>query len=130
MYAWYMPKDSPSSGLGHRHDWESVVVWLDREKATTSAKVIGVAVSSHGGFNKKKARDVKFSSGPHIGYDSKWPLNHDLIFTTQKGGRQPLIAYEKLTTAARNALEKTSFKDANVPFIKKNFANNLKKAAM
>ena len=48
MYAWYMPKvrnachrgvnqkltfalaqDSPSTGLGHRHDWERIVVWLD-----------------------------------------------------------------------------------------------------
>lgn len=26
MYSWYWPKDSPSTGLGHRHDWESCVV--------------------------------------------------------------------------------------------------------
>ncbi|CAH1221849.1 hypothetical protein PAECIP111890_05304 [Paenibacillus sp. JJ-223] len=24
MYAWYFPKDSPSPGLGHRHDWEGI----------------------------------------------------------------------------------------------------------
>ncbi|KAI9162876.1 25 kDa protein elicitor [Paramyrothecium foliicola] len=131
MYAWYMPKDSPSSGLGHRHDWESIVVWLDRKEATTKAKVAGVAVSGHGKFDKKKARDVRFSgSRPLIAYNSQWPMNHRLYFTPQKGGQQPLIAYEKLTNAARKALEKRDFKSANVPFINKNFANNLKKAAL
>jgi hypothetical protein len=131
MYAWYMPKDSPSSGLGHRHDWESVVVWLDRKTATTSAKVVGVAVSGHGKYSKKKARDVKFTnSSPRVAYNSQWPVNHSLFFTSKQGGRQPLIAYEKLTNAARKALERTNFGSANVPFINKNFQNNLKKAAM
>lgn len=50
MYSWYMPKDSPSDGLGHRHDWENIVVWLT--DATTSATVRGVAISAHGGYQK------------------------------------------------------------------------------
>ncbi|GMF59579.1 unnamed protein product [Phytophthora fragariaefolia] len=29
MYSWYFPKDSPSTGLGHRHDWEHVIVWIN-----------------------------------------------------------------------------------------------------
>ncbi|KAE9015611.1 hypothetical protein PR003_g14472 [Phytophthora rubi] len=29
MYSWYFPKDSPSSRMGHRHDWEHVVVWIN-----------------------------------------------------------------------------------------------------
>ncbi|EGZ05612.1 hypothetical protein PHYSODRAFT_449487, partial [Phytophthora sojae] len=29
MYSWYFPKDSPSSGLGTRHGWENVIVWID-----------------------------------------------------------------------------------------------------
>lgn len=34
MYAWYFPKDQIASGLngGHRHDWESVVIWIDNRK--------------------------------------------------------------------------------------------------
>ena len=24
----YFPKDSPSDGLGHRHDWEGVIIYL------------------------------------------------------------------------------------------------------
>ncbi|KAG6595819.1 Necrosis inducing-like protein NPP1 type [Phytophthora cinnamomi] len=29
MYSWYFPKDSPSTGLGHRHDWEHVIAWIN-----------------------------------------------------------------------------------------------------
>ena len=49
MYSWYMPKDSPSTGLGHRHDWENAVVWLSAQ--STTAKVIGAAASAHGDFD-------------------------------------------------------------------------------
>jgi hypothetical protein len=50
MYSWYMPKDSPSSGLGHRHDWENTVVWLNGQ--SESATVTGVAISAHGEYQK------------------------------------------------------------------------------
>ncbi|KAG3242306.1 hypothetical protein PI124_g12848 [Phytophthora idaei] len=29
MYSWYFPKDSPSSRMGHRHDWEHAIVFID-----------------------------------------------------------------------------------------------------
>ncbi|KAF1782398.1 Necrosis inducing protein [Phytophthora cactorum] len=29
VYSWYFPKDSPSSGMGHRHDWEHAIVFID-----------------------------------------------------------------------------------------------------
>ncbi|GMF40046.1 unnamed protein product [Phytophthora lilii] len=29
MYSWYFPKDSPSPSMGHRHDWEHIIVWID-----------------------------------------------------------------------------------------------------
>ncbi|KAJ7868558.1 necrosis inducing protein-domain-containing protein [Mycena olivaceomarginata] len=25
LYSWYFPKDEPSDGLGHRHDWEGSI---------------------------------------------------------------------------------------------------------
>jgi hypothetical protein len=37
MYAWYFPKDQISSGGlngGHRHDWESIVIWIDNRKSS------------------------------------------------------------------------------------------------
>ncbi|KAF1817396.1 NPP1-domain-containing protein [Eremomyces bilateralis CBS 781.70] len=127
MYSWYMPKDSPSSGFGHRHEWENVVVWLS--EASMSATATGMSVSQHGGY--QKSEDF-FSSGsrPLVGYLSIWPINHQMIFTPEKGGEQPLIAWESLPGAARSALENTNFGDATVPFKESTFAGNLEKAAL
>ena len=101
MYSWYMPKDSPSSGLGHRHEWENVVVWLSGQ--SESASLRGVAISAHGTYipGVGKGRDVlgfdlaneikgeyqKYTAPPlagtrpKIGYISIWPVNHQLIAT-------------------------------------------------
>ncbi|CAI5710480.1 unnamed protein product [Peronospora destructor] len=51
VYVWYFPKDSTSHGLGHRHDFEQVVVWIDNP-ANVNPKILGVSLSSHGGFWK------------------------------------------------------------------------------
>lgn len=129
MYAWYMPKDSPSTGFGHRHDWESAVVWLS--SASADATILGVAASAHGGFDVRQASSVDFSgTRPRLGYRHFWPVNHQIIFTNEQGGQQPLIAYESLTEAARRALDTTNFEAANVPFNSNNFARNLERAAL
>ncbi|KAF9877554.1 necrosis inducing protein [Colletotrichum karsti] len=129
MYSYYMPKDSPSTGLGHRHDWENTVVWLSA--ASESATVLGVAVSAHGDYDTKTS-GISFTdtTHPRVGYQSTWPVNHQMIFTSEQGGQQPLIAWESLTSAARTALENTDFGSANVPMKEGNFNNNLGKAAL
>ncbi|KAH7058750.1 necrosis inducing protein [Macrophomina phaseolina] len=127
MYAWYMPKDEPSDGLGHRHDWESIVVWLSEE--STSATLLGVSASAHGGFSANTSPNLSGTSAL-IRYFSTWPLDHQLGFTSTVGGQQPLIAYESLTDAARTALENTDFGSANVPFKDANFENNLAEAEL
>jgi hypothetical protein len=63
MYSWYMPKDSPSSGLGHRHDWENVVVWLS--SASTTATLRGVAISAHGDYQKTSSPSLDGASPSH-----------------------------------------------------------------
>ncbi|EEY15450.1 necrosis- and ethylene-inducing protein [Verticillium alfalfae VaMs.102] len=129
LYAWYMPKDAPSSGLGHRHDWEGAVVWLS--SAAADATVVGVAASAHGDYDVKRAADVSFAGArPKLGYRSTWPVNHQMVFTADQGGEQPLVAWESLTPAARAALQNTNFGSANVPFKDGNFASNLQKAAL
>lgn len=129
MYSYYMPKDSPSSGLGHRHDWENTVVWLSA--ASDSATVLGVAVSAHGEYDTKTSGiSWTDTTHPRVGYQSTWPVNHQMIFTSDQGGLQPLIAWESLTDAARTALENTDFGSANVPMKEANFNNNLGKAAL
>jgi hypothetical protein len=127
MYAWYMPKDSPSSGLGHRHEWENIVVWLSG--ASTSATLRGVAVSQHGDYEKSTTPNLSGTS-PLVGYISYWPVNHQLIFTDSRGGQQPLIAWESMTAQARAALSSTDFGDATVPFKDSTFQANLAKAVV
>ncbi|KAF1955076.1 NPP1-domain-containing protein [Byssothecium circinans] len=125
MYSWYMPKDSPSSGLGHRHDWENVVVWLSSESA--DATVRGVAISAHGDYQKETTAPFD-GSRPKIGYTSTWPLNHQLISTNDKGGEQPLIAWESMTEAARAAIQNTNFGDATPSFRDSEFQKSLAEA--
>ncbi|CAI6340466.1 unnamed protein product [Periconia digitata] len=114
MYSWYFPKDSPSSGAGHRHDWEEIVVWL--ESKSTSAKVRGVAFSGHGDYEKHKDPPFK-GSRPQVGYNSQWPINHTLMETSEVGGEQPLVAWDSMTEAARYALSNEDFGAASVKFI-------------
>jgi hypothetical protein len=102
MYSWYMPKDSPSTGLGHRHDWENIVVWLS--SASTTATLRGVAISAHGDYQKTTTPNLSGTS-PLIGYISYFPVNHQLISTSTKGGQQPLVAWESMSSAARSAIE-------------------------
>jgi hypothetical protein len=122
MYSWYMPKDSPSAGLGHRHDWENIVVWLS--SASTTATLRGVAISAHGEYQKYTAPPLS-GSRPKIGYVSIWPVNHQLVAWETQGGEQPLVAWESLTEAARGAIENTDFGDATPSFRDGNFMSYL-----
>jgi len=125
MYAWYWPKDEPLDGVGHRHDWESVVVWLD----STQKTLLGVAASAHGDYSTKTNPSLD-GSAPLIEYISYFPLDHQLDFTSTVGGQQPLIAWESLPTVAQAALTNTDFGSANVPFKDANFLNNLAEASL
>ncbi len=122
MYSWYMPKDTPSPGLGHRHDWENIVVWLSSE--SEDATVQGVAISAHGKYQKETSPHMS-GTRPDIGYISYWPLDHQLIGTDKQGGEQPLIAWESMTDAARSAIENTDFGDATPSFRDSNFQSYL-----
>ncbi|MCY9377341.1 NPP1 family protein [Bacillus sp. T17B1] len=128
MYSWYFPKDEPSPGLGHRHDWEGIVVWVDNP-SSQNPKVLSIAYSGHGKFTnvQPNERNMK-DTHPLIAYNSTWPLNHELHISDQVGGTQPLIGWEDLTPEARNALNITDFGKANVPFNDPNFTNHLEKA--
>lgn len=127
MYAWYWPKDQLIPGLGHRHDWESIVVWLSDE--SMSASFLGLAVSAHGGYATSTSPDLSGSS-PLIQYVSYFPLNHQLDFIWAKGGQQPLIAWESMPAVAQQALADTDWGAANVPFTEANFLKNLGKASL
>ena len=124
LYSWYFPKDEPSTGLGHRHDWEGVIVWLSDSTSTTADNIVAICPSGHGSWDCT----TKFSldgTSPLIKYYSVWPVNHQCGTTSTVGGIQPLIAWESLPVVAQEALDSTDFGDANVPFIDSHFTSNL-----
>lgn len=94
MYAWYFPKDSPSSGLGHRHDLEGIVVWVDNP-AAQNPQILSIAYSGHGQFTNVAPSNTNLNgTNPLISYNSTWPLNHELGVTGTVGGMQPLIGWD------------------------------------
>ncbi|CAI7616867.1 unnamed protein product [Penicillium glandicola] len=125
MYSWYMPKDEPSTGLGHRHDWEGVIVWLSDSTSTTASNIVAVCPSAHGGWDCSTDGYTLDGTASLIKYESIWPIDHACGLTTTVGGTQPLVAWESLSTVVQNALETTDFGSANVPFKDANFATNL-----
>ncbi|KAH8430904.1 NPP1 family protein [Aspergillus melleus] len=128
LYSWYFPKDSPSTGLGHRHDWEGVIVWLSDASSTSADNVLAVCPSAHGGWDCSTDGYTLQGTRPLIKYESVWPVNHQCGLTSTVGGEQPLVAWESLPAVAQKALEDTDFGDGNVPFKDANFENNLAKA--
>ncbi|KAG7375810.1 hypothetical protein PHYPSEUDO_015196 [Phytophthora pseudosyringae] len=96
MYVWYFPKGFWWSFPTRRHDWKSVVVWIDNPGLETS-KIVGVAMS--------QIRQETDLSSPY------------LIFGDWGGDYQDLIMWEQLTDAARVALnDSNNFGEADIPF--------------
>lgn len=74
--------------------------------------------------------DPAAGTRPKIGYISYFPVNHQLISTTDKGGEQPLIAWESMTAAARTAIENTNFGKATPTFRDSEFQKSLDEAVI
>jgi len=127
MYSWYMPKDETLTGLGHRHDWEACVVWVD-DIAAANPTIVALSASAHSGYNKYYPPSSSYFSGnsAKIDYSSSYVvIDHSLSATSTAGESQPLIMWDQLTDAARSALENTDFGSANVPFKEANFQSRL-----
>ena len=123
MYSWYFPKDQVIDG--HRHDWESAVVWLS--SCSASATIRAVSYSTHSTYGKTTAPQLN-GSAAKLRYYTDGFTNHQLGTTSVVGGKQPLIDWNLMPAAARTALTNTSFGDGNVPMKDANFVNNLNKA--
>ncbi|GAM38938.1 NPP1 domain protein [Talaromyces pinophilus] len=129
MYSWYMPKDEPSDGLGHRHDWEGAIVWLSSSTSTSADNILAVCPSAHGNWDCSTDGYTLSGTQPLIKYESIWPLDHSCGLTTTVGGLQPLISWEELPAVAQDALDTTDFGSAIVPFIDAHFLTNLANAS-
>ncbi|KAJ6465764.1 putative necrosis and ethylene inducing peptide 2 precursor [Mycena sanguinolenta] len=126
LYAWYMPKDEVVSGLiGHRHDWEGVIVWLSSSTSTSASNILAVCPSAHGNWDCSTDGFSLTGTSPLIAYQSIFPLDHSMGLTTTVGGTQPLIAWESLPAVAQEALMTTDFGAAIVPFKDDTIVSNL-----
>ncbi|RLN61230.1 hypothetical protein BBP00_00005514 [Phytophthora kernoviae] len=130
MYSWYFPKDSPVSGMGHRHDWEHVIVWIDNPE-NVNGTILAMTPSAHSGYSTytPPPADMIDGASVKVEYTSTYlVINHHLEGTSTAGETQDLIMWGDMTDAARYALNTTDFGNANVPMKDGNFLPKLEKA--
>ncbi|KAJ1324132.1 Glycosyl hydrolase family 71 [Microdochium nivale] len=61
MYAYYFEKDYASAGIGHRHDWEHIIVWIPDEPERER----WVCASQHTGYECLRQDSVRWLNGDH-----------------------------------------------------------------
>lgn len=134
IYASYFEKDEASPGIGHRHDWECIVVWVKQGAGTPSY----LSASRHGGFSTHPIADVpmdgarvkvvyhKDGASTHAFRFAKWgetPENE-----TGNWHQENLVTYENLTGWQFDQMNAKDWGKANLPVSNGNFASTLDKA--
>lgn len=84
LYGFYFEKDQVIPGfdfLGHRHDWEHVIVWVN--EAANPVVPAYVSVSAHGKYDTRPISEVR-TEGPHpkIVYHKDGALTHAFRFAS------------------------------------------------
>ncbi|MFE0251416.1 NPP1 family protein [Streptomyces sp. NPDC059010] len=135
VYALYFEKDQTLNGadaFGHRHDWESVVVFQQQGKEKPSF----LAASRHGGYSTHPVNEVPMN-GNHVQivYHKDGASTHAFRFA--KWGEQPeamgrwdhpaLVDVPQMDDAPRNALWNSKWGKANFP-LTGNLQSNINKA--
>ncbi|OWZ00666.1 Necrosis inducing protein NPP1 [Phytophthora megakarya] len=148
MYAWYFPRGREAISalefrpFGHRHNWESVIIWLDKLSLKNS-KILGTSTysfawaglskySSHVPLNEKYLN----GSSVKIDYHNNFLLSSTEVRVTEKEGEyQDLITWDQLPDAARDALSNTdwdltpmSFYGTKMPLRDAGFIQRLERA--
>ncbi|ETO65308.1 hypothetical protein F444_17367, partial [Phytophthora nicotianae P1976] len=147
MYAWYFPKGFYMGLPTRRHDWKSVVVWIDNAELETP-KILGVSTSVS---DTRYKRDLVIFPRNFAGYQLQGPrFHHTEVFGSNTslrfkiwptlfvpymgfadfdGEYQDLIMWEQLTDAARAALnDDNNFGRAEVPFSDTHYKEHLENA--
>lgn len=134
MYAWFFPKDQNVDGpgnLGHRYDWEDIVVWT--QNCQPNDRINQISYSQHGEYEKipsNRPGGLQLNgTHPKVNYGQHgtWK-DHDVSPTNETGGQQPGIDWKTISPAARRALNGFPFGKAVVPFKDTEFVKNLAKA--
>ena len=165
MYMWYFPKDvastsgktfgtiggffdeGASASLGHRHDFESVIVWATSCDVGDS-EIFGVSYSGHGGYHSHlftdKASDpdlilVEGNYHPEATYDYHKDSIRDITHRLDEDGvsdgiegstRAPttMIMWKELPEPAVTALEDGDWSSAGCLMCDQKFSEQLHRA--
>jgi hypothetical protein len=106
LYALYFPKDqgmigdAPTPEVGHRHEWENVVVWVQ------DGAVEAVSFSQHGGYSVKKPGEIELTgTSVTVEYSTGGATTHSFSPGSGSGIRMPApVSLESVPTAARDTL--------------------------
>lgn len=117
VYAWYFPRDCPSPGRGHPHDWEGAVVWL--RGRGEDAEMLSFSYSQHGRlFTVVPSSQNTHQGRPMLAYSRYGAqVTHSMWLHDAPGELFPLIDWEDLTPAARHALNHGDY-GAGTPLVR------------
>ncbi|KRD21048.1 MULTISPECIES: NPP1 family protein [unclassified Streptomyces] len=134
IYASYFEKDEASPGIGHRHDWECMVVWVVQGADTPSY----LSASRHGGFSTHPIADVPMSGRRVMAvYHKDGASTHAFRFAewgetaendTGAWHQENLLTWDNLAPNLRNALNGSDWGNANLPLQDSKFNDTLNKA--
>lgn len=141
VYAYYFEVDAVSGDkgncYGHRHDWEHVVVWTERDE------IRYVSVSQHGGWERREKKDVLFDNNGHpkIVYHKGYRTTHSMRFATNDDTtaenvsgdwfRGTLVDYYGFPSdALRRAVTDTNWGEKPTPDIRDNIWPSVLKASL
>lgn len=133
MYAWYMPKDEPSPGRGHRHEFEFVILFLTwrnkRIKTCFSGPSSNIRCFTGNPWTRHTERWLSpgYHTLVHLGSPSAL-TGHRLSPDEDVGHGQPLVDWDSMEQPARNSLATNDRGGASMPMTDGNFAALLERA--
>ncbi|KAJ0160371.1 hypothetical protein CTA2_8090 [Colletotrichum tanaceti] len=144
MYGYYFEKDQMSLCLGHTHDWEHVVVFVEGEGGGEGGGGVPryVAVSAHGRYAVRPWRDVLVEDGTHakVVYHKDGPGTHAFRFAKAEDDERQenhlakwfygdLIGWNGFPSAAvRDKMTGKYWGKAKMDFTDERFGDSLKSA--
>ncbi|MET9761987.1 NPP1 family protein [Streptomyces sp. NPDC006372] len=134
VYTLYFEKDQATSGFGHRHDMESVVVFVKQNPD----RVMYLAASRHGGYSTHRVNEVPMDGNRvKIVYHKDGASTHAFRFAKAgevpeawgNGGwdRPALLTLDNMDRGLRDKLSNANWGSANFP-LARNLVSNLNKA--
>lgn len=121
MYSYYFPKDGGYliAEIGHRHDWENVIVFVENAEEIyndKTEKIVGAAYSAHGDVSTTTTPN-KSATNIYIDYAYHFSVTHSMQEGTEgSNSKMVLIDWDHLPTLSKETLNYQSFGKAGVPF--------------